>query len=99
MDRLQIFSAAETKVLDYIWSNNTLSFGNQIVKGLELGLPQGSSLSPLLFQIEIDTLSFKLDLIQADHVLYADDLAIIMKEPDLEKILNTLKEWTSHWDM
>jgi len=72
-----------TNRLFQIKNNNCLStYYNE-----PAGIPQGSSLGPLLFVLFIDDIS---EVIQLPYYLYADDLVIYAKGTDVRIIVDTL---------
>ena len=70
---------------------------------VKCGLKQGYSLSPLLFNLYINDLAFKIDALgigvkTGDHtvssLLYADDIVLIAEsEPDLQSMLDIMGTW------
>ena len=72
------------------------NYGNTETFSVEVGLHQGSALSPFLFLVVIDTLT--MDLRNQDGIwelLFADDLAIIAdtEEELQERYLNGSQVW------
>lgn len=67
------------------------------------GVPQGSPLSPTLFNI----LMSDLEVTEEVHkIIYADDVTLITSSKDIEEAINKLKvglkkvsEWTDKWDL
>ena len=73
------------------------------VHDLENGIPQGSTLSPILFSIMINDLSESIDCPVA---LYADDCCffqvgknILNIHKCIEKNLNQVKQWSDKWGL
>ena len=65
----------------------TLSWGSgKTSKTPTKGCPQGSVLGPSLWNVQFDALLKKLDEIQAEYVVYADDLIVIVKASSVNKI-------------
>jgi hypothetical protein len=96
------------------WINNFLSgrqartkVGNSTSKmrNLRDGLPQGSVLSPILFNVFINDLTADLDDSWLSS-LFADDLAIAVQADTVEEAerqtqaaVNTVQQWTKKWRM
>ena len=59
---------------------------------VDIGLRQGSALSPLLFIVVMELISRKVYMIDTSRkLLYADDLAIVAE--DKEELNESLEEW------
>ena len=67
------------------------------VKTFTCGVPQGTVLGPLLFNVFMDVLSADLDHSGAQHYFYADDLTIIARGRDRELVLNQALDVLDHW--
>jgi hypothetical protein len=91
----QILLDNEYLVLDFLLSNSLVEINSAIYKA-NRGVPQGSTLSPFLFDIFINTLVEKFlenGLNFLNILLYADDLAILFKdEAELMTILEILND-------
>ncbi len=63
------------------------------------GVPQGSSLGPILFVVYVNDLT---DNLTIDHLLYADDVKLIAprKQSDtLQSSLVASSKWSEDWDL
>ena len=59
--------------------------------GVDVGIHQGSVLSPLLFIIAIEAVSMRFRIGSPWELLYADDLVIISQK--LEDLVSRLEKW------
>lgn len=59
---------------------------------LEIGIPQGSTVSPLLANLFLDTLDERLAVAGQQVVRYADDLVVLCKEPSMAESALELTE-------
>lgn len=69
------------------------------LRAQEVGTPQGSVLSPRLFIIDLNSIPSLLKY-PVQHSLFADDLAIFIRGPDLQFIqwhLQDSIDWFAHW--
>ncbi len=58
------------------------------------GVPQGMCTSPLLFNIITDSLLKKLNYLDVESIMFADDLAIIANSwSELNKAIDTVNKW------
>ena len=65
-------------------------------KCINVGVPQGSVLSPFLFNIYIDNLIQKLESINQDVWVYADDTAFgFRSESEFKEKINICERWTA----
>lgn len=89
---------------------NSLEVNNQIMDSFvcNIGVKQGDNISPTLFNIFLNDLSFSetichppnLETLQVHvtHLLWADDLVILSETPDgLQKALNELAVYCKNW--
>ena len=67
------------------------------VKKFTCGVPQGTVLGPLLFNIFMEDLSAELNRSGAQHYFYADDLTIVAHGRGRESVLNESLDMLSHW--
>ena len=61
------------------------------------GVPQGTVLGPLLFNIMMESLSAELNRSGAQHYFYADDLTIVASGKNREEVLNDALDRLSEW--
>lgn len=69
---------------------------------MSTGVPQGSPLSPTLFNIMVTDLNLPENI---HKIIYADDITLITNKDileannNMERALNILKTWTTTWDL
>ncbi len=62
-------------------------------------VPQGSALGPILFVIYINDLT---DNLTIDHLLYADDVKLIVRRKQLDALQSSLvasSKWSEDWEL
>lgn len=82
-------------LLKFLLTNMSVTYGNYKTE-ISNGVPQGSTLSPHLFNIAISDLMLLMDKMeQLDYRLYADDLVIWGKLDNIRKCLSSIRQWNS----
>ena len=72
---------------------------------VEKSVIQGSVLGPSLWLLYVQSLTSKLDRLNASYFAYADDISILTRlktdqdKTEFEEILKILQEWADHFDM
>jgi len=77
----QILSSTEFQLLEFLLNSNYIIFENTLIK-CNRGVPQGSLLSPFLFDLVMDPLVSALSSVlhpSEEILLYADDICIIFE--------------------
>jgi len=64
--------------------------GSQLTLTTYMGLPQGSSLSPLLFNIYISFVSRALEKANVPHLIYADDIVVFQSHKNINLVTGLL---------
>ena len=85
-------------------NNSTIQVGTYSMEA-EMGLPQGSILSPVLFNVYLEEAlksSEKLEEVRrrGDLLAFADDMLVMSNnQHELEMIVNELTKLTSNWNL
>jgi len=67
------------------------NYGNSKSFEVEVGMHQGSALSPLLFVVVMEAISREFRVALPWELLYADDMAVIAETED--ELIKRLNEW------
>ena len=83
---------------------SSIQIGNQCINA-EMGLPQGSVLSPVLFNVYLEEAirsSSKLEEVRrrGDLLAFADDMLVMTNsKPELEQIINEFASLQTEWNL
>ena len=88
----------EIELLKFLLSNNKTRYGRGAT-GTSNGLPQGSTISPMLFNVYIEELAERLTKAGIAGLFYADDIVIIGNDDDVKRAIAIVEEWCSKSNM
>ena len=71
---------------------SSFQFGRKIERKVEIGCPQKSASSPLIWKIGINDLLEKLTEVSVEVTAFADDVAIVIEESHKQQFKNLVKK-------
>jgi retron-type reverse transcriptase len=80
------------ELLRFLLSNCRTKYGRGTSE-VSNGVPQGSTLSPMLFNIYIEELAERMQQAGIISLLYADDVVIIGNDDEIKEAVRILEEW------
>lgn len=93
-----ILNEEQLQLLGFLLSNASTQYGGHSTR-MTNGLPQGSTLSPILFDIFIEELSRRLRERGISHRLYADDVIVIGDDDTIAAAIAEIEGWASTTNM
>lgn len=84
----------QIQLLEFLLNECTTSFGNYETR-VTNGVPQGSTLAPILFDIFVEALTEELTSNGIEHQFYADDLLIIGDDATVVRAMEIIEGWSA----
>jgi RNA-directed DNA polymerase len=94
----EILNKDQTQLLQFLLRNCTTKYGDYET-GLTNGVPQGSTLAPVLFNIFVETLSDNLRETGMQFQFYADDIVVLADDDTVRKAISTIESWANRNNM
>jgi hypothetical protein len=89
----RILHTDQLQLLNFLMTNATTQYGNHQTT-MTNGVPQGSTLSPILFNIFVEALGERIKQAGISFRFYADDLIIIGDDETIRRVIPLIDEWT-----